>query len=150
MIGDLVVKEFIKVKENCTYWEDAIKVGAALLEEKDVVEKRYKEAIINNFKELGPYMVIAPGIVLSHARPESGVNETGISLVTLKNPINFGSEQNDPVKLIVTLAAKDNTSHLDLLSNLMEIFMNNEDLNKIFEADSEEEILEVLKKYKKN
>ena len=150
VIGDLVIKDFIKVKQNCTNWQNAIEIGTSLLEDKGIVENEYKEQIINNFKELGPYMVIAPGIVLSHARPEAGVNETGISLVTLKEPINFGSEQNDPVKLVVTLAAKDNTSHLELLSNLMDIFMNSEDLNKIFEAKSENEILEVLKKYKEN
>lgn len=150
VIGDLVVKDFIKVKQKCTSWQNAIEMGTLLLEEKDIIDKNYKYAIINNFKKLGPYMVIAPGIVLSHARPEDGVNKTGISIVTLKEPISFGSDQNDPVKLIVTLAAKDNTSHLELLSNLMDIFMNSNDLNKIFEAESEEKILEVLKEYKEN
>lgn len=147
MLGELVTKDVIKVNEKCDNWKDAIGVGVKLLESKGVVEDRYKDAIINNFKELGPYMVIAPGIVLSHARPEGGVNETGISILTLKEPLNFGNEQNDPVKLVVTLAAKDNENHLELLSSLMEMFMNTEDLNGILEADNQNDVYKIIQKY---
>ena len=60
MLGELVTKDVIKVNEKCDNWKDAIGVGVELLESKGIVEDRYKDAIINNFKELGPYMVIAP------------------------------------------------------------------------------------------
>lgn len=147
MLGELVTQDVIKVNEKCDNWKDAIGVGVELLESKGIVEDRYKDAIINNFKELGPYMVIAPGIVLSHARPEGGVNKTGISILTLDKPLNFGNEQNDPVKLVVTLAAKDNENHLELLSSLMEMFMNAEDLNGILEADNQNEVYKIIQKY---
>lgn len=147
MVGELITKELIKVNEVCGDWKEAIKIGAKLLEDKGIVNESYKEAIINNFFELGPYMVIAPGIVLSHARPECGVNKTGVSIVTLKNPIDFGSEQNDPVKLVVTLAAKDNNNHIDLIAGLMQLFMNEEDLKVILEASDNEEVFNITKKY---
>lgn len=147
MLGNLLTKDLIKVNEECNDWKHAIEIGATLLEEKGVVEKNYKEAIINNFYEFGPYMVIAPGIVLSHARSEFGVNKTGISMVTLKDAINFGSEQNDPVKLIVTLAAKDNDNHIEVLADLMKIFMNEHDLNSILNANSIDDIYEITEKY---
>ncbi|MEG1002729.1 PTS sugar transporter subunit IIA [Clostridium sp.] len=147
MLGELVTKDLIKVNEECDDWKDAIGVGVELLENKGVVENRYKDAIISNFKELGPYMVIAPGIVLSHARPEGGVNETGISIVTLKKPLNFGNEQNDPVKLVVTLAAKDNENHMELLAGLMEMFLNAEDLKNVLQASNQNEVYEIMQKY---
>ena len=147
MLGELVTKDVIKVNEKCDNWKDAIGVVEEILESKGIVEDRYKDAIINNFKELGPYMVIAPGIVLSHARPEGGVNDTGISILTLDKPLNFGNEQNDPVKLVVTLAAKDNENHLELLSSLMEMFMNTEDLNGILEANNQNEVYKIIQKY---
>ena len=92
-------------------------------------------------------MVIAPRIVLSHARPENGVNNTAMSMITLETPIEFGSDLNDPVTLVVTLAASDNSSHMETLAKLMELFMNAEDMDKVFEAASEEELLQIINKY---
>lgn len=147
MLSEVITAEFIKVEEECIGWEEAIIKGAKILEESGSVKEHYKYAILKNFKELGPYMVIAPGIVLSHARPEDGVIKTGISILTLKNPIEFGSELNDPVKLVITLAAKDSTGHMNVLSKLMELLMNIEDLNKVFNAKSNEEVENLIKKY---
>ncbi|MBE6070647.1 MAG: PTS mannitol transporter subunit IIA [Clostridium butyricum] len=147
MLSKVITAEFIKVEEECIGWEEAIISGAKILEEARLVEEHYKYEILKNFKEFGPYMVIAPGIVLSHARPEDGVIETGISIMTLKNPIEFGSELNDPVKLVITLAAKDSTGHMSVLSKLMELLMNTEDLSKIFNAKSNEDVENIIKKY---
>lgn len=147
MTTDLVTIELVSVKVKCSNWKEAINEGARLLENKGFVKESYKEAIINNFKELGPYMVIAPGIVLSHARPEAGVNKTGVSIITLKNPIEFGSELNDPVKLIITLAAEDNTKHLDFLAKLMNLLTNTEDLNELISANENKDVINIMEKY---
>lgn len=147
MLNDLLNKNVIKLNIQCNDWKEAIKAGTAILIDKDYVERRYEDAIINNFKELGPYMVIAPGIVLSHARHENGVKKLSLSLITLKNPVNFGSELNDPVKLVITLAAIDNETHLKTLAQLMELFMNSEDLNNVMQAEKSEDVLEIINKY---
>ena len=147
MIGRMVTADFIDVQVPCKDWKEAIHAGAKLLEIQGVVEERYKEEVIKNFYELGPYMVIAPGIVLSHARPEAGVNKVGISIINLKDSVEFGIEHNDPVKLVITLAAVDNTSHLQYLSKLMELLMNEDDLNVLFNANQVQEIVDVLEKY---
>lgn len=146
MLNELLTKDFIRTKVCCKDWKQAIYEGVKLLEDKDLVKECYKNAILRNFKEFGPYMVIAPGIVLSHARPEDGVNKKSISLITLENPVEFGSELNDPVTLVITLAAEDNVSHLDVLKDLMGLLSNEEDLNSLFNANNEEDILKILNK----
>lgn len=147
MLKDLLTWNTIKVNTECSDWKEAVKHGTQLLIDNGCVEERYYDAIINSFKELGPYMVVAPGIVLSHARPENGVNKLSMSLVTLKNPVEFGNKLNDPVKLIITLAASDNETHLKALSQLMELFMNSEDMELIFKASNKEEVIEIISKY---
>lgn len=149
MLKDLLTWNTIKVNVECEDWKEAIGFGTQLLIDNGWVEKRYYDAIINNFKEFGPYMVVAPGIVLSHARPENGVNKLSMSLITLKNPVEFGNESNDPVKLIITLAASDNESHLKALSQLMELFMNSEDMTSIFKASNKEDVIGIIGKYSK-
>ena len=81
-----------------------------------------------------------------HARPENGVKKISMSLITLKKPVNFGSGINDPVKLVITLAAIDNESHLNALGELMELLMS-EDLPKVMDAKDKEEIIKIIKKY---
>lgn len=149
MLKDLITWKTILLNAECSTWQDAIKLGTDILSENNYIDDRYYDAIMENFKNIGPYMVVAPGIVLSHARPEDGVKKLSMSLVTLKNPVNFGSELNDPVKLIITLAAIDNESHLKALSQLMELFMNSSDMNEIYRAKTKEEIINIVTKYSK-
>lgn len=150
MINDLITSNVIKLNVECKNWIQAIEIGAELLLKKGCILESYKDAILHNFKELGPYMVVAPGIVLSHARPECGVKKLSISLITLKEPVKFGNETNDPVKLVITLAATDNESHLKALSQLMNLFMNAEDLNKVMNSQKKEEVLSILNNYSKD
>ena len=149
MLKDLLTSETIKLDMECKNWIEAVQSGAKVLLDKQYITESYEKAIINNFRELGPYMVVAPQIALCHARPESGVKTLSMSLLTLKNPVNFGSDINDPVKLIITLAAIDNDSHLKALSQLMELFMNTEDLNLIMNSKNKEEVVSIIKKYSK-
>lgn len=148
-LNDLLTTEFINLNLECRYWEEAIRKGMQVLVEKKYVRDSYEEAIISNIKEMGPYMVVAPGIVLSHAKPEDGVDRLSMSLMTIKKPVKFGSEMNDPVRLVITLAPKDSESHLKALSQLMALFMNSEDLKSVFNAKTKEEVINIINKYSK-
>jgi PTS system ascorbate-specific IIA component len=108
----------IKIQQSVTSWRESFEVaGAGLVDSKRTVAA-YTQEMIQAFEELGPYMVIAPGIALAHGRPSESVIETGLSLVTLSTPIEFGSESNDPVSLVIGLAATDHDSHIDLMAAL--------------------------------
>ena len=65
--------------------------------------------------ELGPYCAIAPGIAIPHARPEAGAKENGYSAVTLAEPVEFGSPDNDPIFLVLGFCALDHDSHIESL-----------------------------------
>ncbi len=88
-------------------WKDAVKVSTDLLVKTGTVEERYYDAVIKITEEHGPYYVIAPGIAMPHARPESGALQTGFALVTLAEPVRFGHEENDPVDIILCICAKN-------------------------------------------
>jgi PTS system ascorbate-specific IIA component len=89
-------------------------------------------------------MVIAPSIALAHSRPSDSVLETGLSLVTLANPIEFGSTSNDPVSLVIGLAAVDHDSHIDLMAALSELLMSNEMVNFLINSRNETELRKYL------
>lgn len=144
MLEDLLVKENIRIDTNSYTWEEAIKEAAKPLLEKELIEARYVEAMINSVKENGPYIVIDEYIALAHARPKDGVNELSMSMLKVDKSIDFLGEE---VKVVVVLAATDNTKHIEALASLTELFMEEESKEKILKATEIEEIHELVKKY---
>lgn len=134
----------LAVGVNAKNWEEAIRKSSEILLKRGAIESRYVEEMIKAIDEKGPYIVISPHVALAHTRPEYGVNEMGLSFTLLENPVNFGTESFDPVKLIITLAATDNESHLDLLSELAEVLMDDERVNILLEAKTEEAFYHAL------
>jgi len=86
----------ILLQAEASTWQEAVKLSVDLLVKADVVEPRYYQAILDGVAQHGPYFVIAPGLAMPHGRPEEGVKKTGFALVTLKTPLVFNHEDNDP------------------------------------------------------
>ena len=126
-------------------WEDAIEKSAKTLLDKGFIEPAYITAMIQVVKDNGPYIVISKHVALAHARPECGVIKMGLSFATLKPPVEFGAGDLDPVKIIITLAATDHDTHIDIMGELAEILMEGERVSAMIESKSSEEFLKILK-----
>lgn len=71
--------------------------------------------MVESYHENGAYFVIAPQIAIPHARPTDGVENSAVSLVVLKDGVNFGHAANDPVRLVFGLAATSSEAHLKVI-----------------------------------
>jgi mannitol/fructose-specific phosphotransferase system IIA component (Ntr-type) len=100
--------------------------------------------MINVIREIGPYVVIAPGIALLHARPEDGVIKTCFGITTLKDPVAFGHSQNDPVDLVLVLGAVDKTSHIQALQQIATFLGYPANLEKLREAQDDDELFSII------
>ena len=144
MLEDVLKDSNILLNEQVTTWEDSIRrVSEPLIKEK-IIEPRYVTAMIDSVKEYGPYIVIGKYIALAHARPEDGVNSLGISVATIKDPIAFGNEENDPVKIIFCLAAVDSYSHLNIMKSLIELINDEEKVDRLSGETDIERFKEIL------
>lgn len=141
MLNNLLTKETLLLHVEATDWQDAIRQGAYPLLRQGTIEERYIEEIINKVSSYGPYIVIAPGIALSHARPEDGAIALSLGLITLKTPVTFGSATNDPVSIVITFSAPDSDAHLSMLAQLMELLGNPTHMETILNAHSVESLL---------
>lgn len=141
MLKDMLTKDTVVVEDTCDTWQDAVKTGGRLLKETGAIEESYVVAMAESVEKNGPYMVIAPGIALLHARPEDGVNEACMSLQILKQGVPFGHEKRDPVTLVFAFGAVDAQAHLMALQQLMELFNDEERLEKLKNSKSAEEAL---------
>ena len=145
MLREVLTDDFIKLNVEAENWEQAVRFGGEILKSNNVIEQSYIEGMINSVKTLGPYIVIAPGIAMPHARPDESVKKIGMSLITLKKPINFGNEDNDPVSLVVCLCAVDHSSHLKALSELVTFLGDKEFIEIVSNANNPSEITNYIK-----
>lgn len=125
--------------------EQAIRIAGNLLVKGGHVREKYVDAMVNSYKVYGSYIVIAPEIAIPHARPEDGVKEASVSFVQLNEPVNFGSDTNDPVYLIFALGASNSDEHLQLLKKLTNILADQRNVEEMKNASSYEEIKSILK-----
>ncbi|WP_239256975.1 PTS sugar transporter subunit IIA [Listeria ilorinensis] len=128
----------VEVGIEAVDWREAIQKAARRLLETEAIEPRYVEGMIRAVEENGPYIVIGRHIALAHTRPDQGVNRMGISFTTIKNGVAFGATDFDPVKLIITLAATDADSHLELLVELTDVLMDEERVARLIAAPTAE------------
>lgn len=142
---NLINQENIQILPSVDNWMEAIKIAAAPLIEREFIEERYVQAIFDSTEKFGPYYVLAPEIAMPHAGPNDGVLKEQISLLVLKEPIKFSPEGYD-VRLVFILASPDAKSHLDKLRVLLEVFGDEQLIQKIIGANTSEEIVTLLKK----
>ena len=147
MITTWLPTENIQIVDSVCDWKQAITLAAQPLLDKESITQAYIKAILNNHQELGPCYILAPGLAMPHARPEDGVNRLGLGLTVIKQGVNFDSEGNDPIRLLITLAASDSNSHVETIAQLAELFMNEEDVAAIIAADTKDDILRILARY---
>ncbi|ANE05153.1 PTS sugar transporter subunit IIA [Corynebacterium crudilactis] len=144
VLKDLLKAERIELDRTVTDWRDGIRAAGALLEKTHSIDSAYTDAMIASVEENGPYIVVAPGFAFAHARPSEAVHETAMSWVRLATPISFGHEKNDPVDLIVALAAQDSTSHNKAMAALAKALGKYR--TELNQAQTPEEIQAILEK----
>ena len=144
MLNELLTEQTIQLKDRVTNWEEAIKVASQPLVDQQSIRPDYVEAMITNVKELGPYIVIAPNIAIPHARPETGVEQLGMSFLRLEEPVYFSEKEKHRAQLIIVLAAIDNQTHLKALAQLTELLSNEGNVEKLIAANDQETVIKLI------
>nr|WP_281355220.1 PTS sugar transporter subunit IIA [Anaerotalea alkaliphila] len=145
MLNELVTEDKIILMKQVKDYKEAVYASAKPLLDAGSVEERYLEKVIQNIQELGPYIVVAPDVAISHARPEDGVLELGMSVLVLEEAVNFSNDKERYAKLVVTLAAPDDETHLKALGQLSELLMN--DMEELLASKTKEDVLKLVKQY---
>jgi len=120
-LTDLLAEDRIALDVPAATWEDAVLAAGGLLERAGVAGPAYTGSMIDNVEANGPYIVVAPGFAFAHARPSPAVHRTGMAWVRLDEPVAFGHPTNDPVDLVVALAATDDRAHASAMAELAKV-----------------------------
>lgn len=143
-LADLLPEEAILLDSEAADWQEAIRRAGELLEQTGVADERYTAAMIDTVVEHGPYIVLSPGFALAHARPDESVSRTGLAWVRLAEPVSFGHPENDPVRLVVALAAVDDASHTAAMAELAGVLADAHQQAQLEAAGTPEQLRAVL------
>jgi PTS system ascorbate-specific IIA component len=133
-LSDLLPTVAIRLGASADDWRAAVRVAGDALVASGATSDAYTGEMIATVESLGPYIVIAPGVALAHARPSPAVHRAGLSLVTLVTPVPFGHRQNDPVRLVIGLASPDTEGHVNALATLADFIADDDRRSALFEA----------------
>ncbi len=148
-LSDLLPREAIAVGVECETWEEAVRASAQYLLENQFIEPRYVEAMIENVKKNGPYIVLAPGFALPHEALDAGAKQVGMSMVKLSNPVSFGRKEMDPIEWVCCLSAIDKEEHLKAMFQLVNLFYNEQFREKLDTLHTGEEIFELIRQFER-
>lgn len=143
----LLMPSHIRLDVECRDWRDAVRQSGQILLEQSYIEPRYIEAMIRNIEEHGPYVVLSPGFAVPHEGLEAGSIKVGMSLIRLKTPVAFGSEEFDPVRFVCCLSAVDHKTHLKAFFNLVNMLQAGELKEKLQMCGTPEEATRIIEAY---
>lgn len=88
---------------------------------------------------------VGKGIGIPHAKT-TGVTEPTVAFMRATDGVDFGAMDEEPARLIFMLLVPEGSSkdHLKLLSSLSRALIHDEVREKLYEAEDEEQIIQVL------
>ena len=139
-INKLLAPGAVELNGRASDWREAIRLAGNLLESSGYATQEYTEAMVKSVEDNGPYIVVAPGFAFAHARPSEAVKNTALSWVRLAQPVEFGHKSNDPVSLVVALAARDASEHLAAMKELAGLLGDSATRSALDSVSTEEEL----------
>ena len=134
----------IQLDATASDWRAAVELAGACLTRSGAAEAGYSDEMIRMIVEHGPYVVIAPGLALAHARPGPEVLHDGLAVVTLSTPVDFGHPHNDPVQVVLGLAVHSPEHHLPMVAELANLFNDSDAVERLAEAGTADQVRAIL------
>ena len=147
-IADLLAKESIDLQAKVGSKADALEHLVALMAKSGKLadEAEYKRCVLAREEEGSTG--IGEGIAIPHAKTNA-VKAPGLAAMIVSEGVDFASLDDQPAKLFFLIAAPDTEDnvHLDVLSRLSTLLMDEEFTTALYAAKSPKEFLSIIDKF---
>lgn len=136
-----ITQEMIRLNQKFTDKNDAIRLAGRVLVENGAVEEEYIAKMIERDEDVSTYM--GNFIAIPHGTGESShlINKSAISIIQVPEGVRFG---NNLVTIVFGIAGLQG-EHLDLLSQIAILCEDITNVQKLADAQTEDEILDLIK-----
>jgi len=123
--------------------DEAIERAGNLLAENGYVEKEYIEGMKKREADITTY--IGNGVAIPHGMNDyvKYIRKSGIVVVQYPGGVDFGD--GNTAYIVIGIAGKNN-EHMDILSKIAIVCLEEENVKKLVESKSKGEIIEILTK----
>ena len=141
MTKSILVLENIVLNKTLANKEDAILQTGKLLVDNGYVTDSYIDKMLEREAMSTTYMGNFVAIPHGTDQAKSEVLHSGISFIQVPAGVDFGN--GNIVKLLIGIAGKNN-EHLDILSQIAIVCSEEENIDRLVQASSKEEILQIF------
>lgn len=141
MAKEVLSKENIKLNVSLNSKEEAIRYTGGILADNGYVEASYIDKMLEREELTSTFM--GNNVAIPHGTEDAKglVTETGLSVVTVPEGIDFGD--GNIVKVLIGIAGKGD-EHLEVLSKIAIVLSEEENIQTILDASSEEDIIRIF------
>lgn len=140
-MSDVLQEDNIILNVTVGTQKEAIEKAGQILVKEGYVEADYIESMLEREKSVSTYM--GNHIALPHGTDQSKnlVKTSGISILQIPEGVNYGGD--NIAKLVIGIAGK-NDEHLEILSKIALVCADEENVEKVVQASTKEEIIEIF------
>ena len=138
MADDVLTKENIVLGADLASQDEAIRRAGEILVQNGYVEEKYIDSMFEREKSVSTFMGNAVAIPHGTSDSKKWVEKSGLSILTVPKGVEYGD--GNIAMLIIGIAGKGN-EHLEILSNISQVVADEDNVAKIVQAESEEELL---------
>ena len=144
-ITDLLTKEAIDLNVKATNKKDVIEKAVELMKHNGNINNKEEYLKLVMKREEEGSTGVGEEIAIPHGKGES-ISEPGLAAMVIPEGVDFDSLDGKPIKLLFLIAApnsKDNL-HLEVLSRLSALLMDEKFRKKLLNAKTKEEFLKII------
>ena len=149
LLYELLPAENIQLDVVCRDWKEAIERSARPLLEKGYIEERYIDAMVDNVRENGNYIIISPGFALPHEGFDTGCRKVGMNLIRLVDPVIMEDidGERDEVKIFCCMSTEDHKKHMKAFFHLVNMLTNRQFKEELWQANTPQEAADAITTY---
>jgi mannitol PTS system EIIA component len=137
-MSEILTPKTVELGASLSSRDEAIQRAGALLVENGNVDERYVDSMFEREKSVSTYMGNAVAIPHGTNDSKQWVERSGLSIITVPEGVEYGD--GDVAKLVIGIAGKGD-DHLDILSKISLVVSEEENVEKIVNAQTKEELL---------
>lgn len=141
MAKEILSTENIELGVRVSSKEEAIRHVGGILLDNGYIKSSYIDKMLDREEIASTFMGNSLAIPHGTEDAKKEVLETGLSVVTVPDGVDFGD--GNIVKLLIGIAGKGD-EHLEILSQIAIICSEEENVEKLIQASSNEEIIAIL------
>ena len=140
MTDQILPAENVRIVPGGATRDDAIRAAGDILADAGAVDPSYIDSMLERESSVSTYM--GNWLAIPHGTNEAKdlIRRSAMSLLRYEEPIDWGGE---PARFVVGIAGLEN-EHLEILSKIAIIFSDEDEVQKLLDAGSSDELVALL------